>query len=89
MTFRVNPSSVPLPRRARRAVAAAAAAALLVTGAGLVIGPALTAGAASPTLPDFGRSTICPICDTSNRPASLRVCRCSLSTPVANCTGMS
>ncbi len=54
MTSRVISRAVrrlPLTQGARRAVAAVAAAALLVTGAGLVLGPALTAGATSPTLP--------------------------------------
>ena len=54
MTSRViSRAARRLPRTegARRAVAAVAAAALLVTGAGLVLGPALTAGASSPTLP--------------------------------------
>ena len=41
-----------------------------------------SASAASSIRPDFGRSAIWPICETSNRPAAVRVCRCSLSTPV-------
>jgi hypothetical protein len=32
---------------------------------------------------------IWPMCETSNRPACSRVCRCSLSTPSGYCTGMS
>ena len=35
------------------------------------------------------RSASWPICETSNRPAAARVCRCSFSTPAAYCTGMS
>ena len=39
--------------------------------------------------PDRARSTICPICETSNRPADLRAWRCSFSTPAVYCTGIS
>ena len=43
---------------------------------------ASSARAASSTDPERGRSAICPICETSNRPAAARVCRCSLMMPV-------
>ena len=55
----------------------------------LDVGPRLVeAGAASLTLPDFARTSSWPICETSNRPAAARVCRCSFKTPAANCTGI-
>ena len=35
----------------------------------------------APELPKRRRSVICPMCETSNRDAAARVCRCSLRMP--------